>query len=508
MSENTDRILWSLLSRRAVEDADVILLEGAGKVLSAAQLVMEVSRLAETLGDLQISALALWADNGPAWIVVDLACQLAGVRLVPLPLFFSSAQVQHGLLSAGVDALASDSSAIEELLPESIKTTIEKIDPTDSQCVGLTLYRLPPQSCQVPEGTGKITFTSGSTGEPKGVCLSSGHQLRVAQSLADILNLKAVRHLCLLPLSTLLENVAGVYAPLLSRGQVIAPSLKELGLQGSSKLDISALTSAFSRYQPETVILVPELLRALVLAAKVGWQPPDSLRFVAVGGARVAPDLIQDARACGLPVYEGYGLSECASVVSLNTPEHDLPGSAGLPLPHLKVVAEQGELLVFESGFLGYLNEPESWNRPPVATGDLGSLDADGFVRIEGRKGNRLISSFGRNISPEWVESELLVGSLLAQVVVVGDSRPFCSALLYPLSIDTSEQKIQGWLDAVNQRLPDYARVGEWLRLPRPLTFVDGFLTSNGRPRREEISKFYRAEIDALYKDQQESSLA
>jgi long-subunit acyl-CoA synthetase (AMP-forming) len=133
------------------------------------------------------------------------------------------------------------------------------------------------------------------------VCLSAGHPQRVASSLAQVLELPGVRHLCLLPLATLLENVGGVYAPLLSRGSVLLPYLDAVGLLGSSGLDLARLTGAVDHHQPHSLILVPALLQALVAALGRGW----------------------------LPVYEGYGLSECASVVSVNTPSDDRPGTAG-----------------------------------------------------------------------------------------------------------------------------------------------------------------------------------
>lgn len=102
-------------------------------------------------------------------------------------------------------------------------------------------------------------------------------------------------------------------------------------------------------------------------------------------GARVAAELIHSARALGIPAYEGYGLSECASVVSMNTPQHDQPGSCGKPLSHLQIqLAEDGELWVRGNSALGYIGEPltDEW----LATGDLATLDEQGFLCIVGRK--------------------------------------------------------------------------------------------------------------------------
>ena len=176
-------------------------------------------------------------------------------------------------------------------------------------------------------------------------------------------------------------------------------------------------------------------------------------RFVAVGGSRVAPELIDKARGVGLPVYEGYGLSECGSVVSLNVVGHTRTGTAGRALPHARLDIDDGEIIVRGSAMLGYVDQPESWNPREIRTGDLGHIDSDGFVHIDGRASNLLITSFGRNISPEWVESELLAGPLLAQAVVVGDARPWCAALVYGTAASSSDADIGAWIQQVNLRL-------------------------------------------------------
>jgi long-subunit acyl-CoA synthetase (AMP-forming) len=325
-----------------------------------------------------------------------------------------------------------------------------------------------------------------------------GHPQRVAASLAQVIDLPGVRHLCLLPLATLLENVGGVYAPLLSGGEVLLPPLADVGLHGSSGLDVARLTGAIDHHLPHSLILVPALLQALVAAIHRGWRPPGSLRFVAVGGARVAPALIEAARRGGLPVYEGYGLSECASVVSLNTPGADRPGSAGRPLPHVSVTVEDGELVVAGSGFLGYLGAPQGWHPQQVRTGDLGHLDADGYLHVHGRRDNLIVTAFGRNVSPEWVEAALLAGPLIHEAVVFGSGQPRCVALIGapPASGD---QAIDTWVRRANASLPDYARIAAWARLPAALAATPGLLTGNGRPRRAAIAAHYADTLSALY---------
>ena len=485
----------SALAERACRDPEAIVLIGSEQVFTAKTLHAQVLLCAEQLHTARITSLALHADNGPLWIIVDLACQYAKIRLVPLPLFFSAGQREHALNSSGVDAIISQ----ETILASSNVVEIDCLRLTNLNCQQLTTRNI-----TLPDGTDKITFTSGSTGEAKGVCLSNQQQLSVAEGIVERLQLSDTCHLCLLPLSTLLENIAGVYAPLLANGCVITPPLSDLGMHGSSTLNMEKLLTRLTRYQPNSLILVPELLLALVQACEKGWQPPQSLLFVAVGGGKVSSALLQKAREHGLPVYEGYGLSECSSVVCLNAPGQERIGSVGKPLSPHSVYTKDGEIQTKSNAFLGYVNDPVSWGQNAVATGDLGYIDDEGFVFIEGRLGSRLISSFGRNISPEWVESELLAGPLLAHAVVVGDAKPYCAALVQPRKPDTNREEIEQWINTVNQQLPDYARIQRWHCFDQPLTRDRQLLTSNGRPRRQAIQQQLANEISSLYKGHDE----
>ncbi|MDX2412172.1 MAG: AMP-binding protein [Woeseiaceae bacterium] len=462
---------------------DIVLQSGA-KAVSRLELLLAVEGLAKQLRILNVKSVALYADNGIDWILTDFACRVLGIRIVPVPLFFSAAQIKHTISSSGATALISDQQNVENLICATVGQPF---------CGMTSLYTLEAsEPVALPEGTQKITFTSGTTGSPKGVCLSAEQQAAVATAIAAAASKDNPKHLCVLPLSTLLENLAGVYAPLLSGGSVNAPSLADVGLAGSSGLDIKQFLHCITEHQPNTMILVPEMLNALTEATECGWRPPSSLHFVAVGGGKVSPELLRRARAAGLPAYEGYGLSECASVVTLNVPGADHIGSVGQPLPHVSVQIEQGEIVVRGSEFLGYAGQPDSWNAAPLRTGDLGHIDDDGFVFVSGRAKNQLISSFGRNISPEWVESELLAGSLLQQVVVIGDARPYCVALVEPRNAATTDADIDAWMRSANQKLPDYARVVDWHRVTAP--------------QRATIESDYSVEIEEMYATKAEAS--
>lgn len=438
----------------------------------------------------QVSRVAIAMDNTIEWVLFDLACQAAELCCVPVPSFFSPQQTAHLLNKSGIELMLTQTS-----------NSPTNNDAIDSPFEGVYVSRLTVQNKpQIPTGTNKITFTSGTTGSPKGVCLSNESQLNVAHSLADAVALQDVRHLCLLPLATLLENIAGVYSPLLVGGTIVLASQEERGFSGSRLTQPQQLLALISQQQPTSLILVPELLSLLVGACLQGWKPPQSLRFIAVGGGKVAAGLVQKAHALGLPVYQGYGLSECASVVSLNTPEQEDQASAGAVLPHNQLHIEQGELVITGNLFLGYLNQPESFYPQEVRTGDLVSL-TNGFLSIDGREKNIIINSFGRNLSPEWVEAELMATGYFREALVFGEAKPYCGALLSPAATHITEEQIQQVVSMVNQHLPDYARVGTWIPLEQPLMTIPGMVTATGKPIRDKILANFADQIEPLYQD-------
>lgn len=491
------------LLRLAVDQSPgrVVLQDSTGAV-TAVELLARVQELALHLTSERYSRVGLLCENGVDWIVADLACQFARVCLVPLPTFFSEAQRSHVIDAAGIELLLQDRAHRPVGTGEVAEAATAPLPGT------VDLHPSRPGSDRfvaVPADTAKITFTSGSTGTPKGVCLSTQQCLKVAAALAQVVPVARPRHLCVLPLSTLLENIAGVYLPLLLDGSILVPTLQELGLAGSSGVDPTRFLAALDHWQPETLILVPQMLALLDAAIAGGWLPPSTLKFIAVGGGRVAPAVLARVRGAGLPVYEGYGLTECGSVVSLNVPGADRPGTSGRPLSHVSVSRQGGEITVAGNCFLGYLNDPSSWGQECVHTGDLGDLDDEGFMAVRGRSKNVIISTFGRNISPEWVESELLARAEIAQAVVFGDDRPYCTALLYAASMAVSEADLHRAITQVNAGLPDYARIQSWYRLAVPLRAETGLLTDNGRPRRTAIGKAFQNEISSLYSITEES---
>jgi long-chain acyl-CoA synthetase len=475
-----------------------IALQDQSDSLTYGELPLLIAQLAEQLRETAPQALAILADNGVSWALADLAALQAGVPIIPLPLFFSPAQMLHVLNTAGIDEVLTDQPS---RLLAAIQCPELEVRPFFGSLQRISLPAGCEASAALPDGTSKVTFTSGTTGEPKGVCLS----VEAMESVATSLQLASQasrhdRHLCLLPLSTLLENIAGIYTPLLAGATVCVPRLADVGLSGSSGLDVRRLLGALNEWQASTAIMVPQMLQAVVAAGQHGASMPSKLRYLAVGGAPVSSSLRDNAEALGLPVFEGYGLSECASVVAVSRPGESRPASVGKPLPHLRVeFADDGEIQIRGALWHGYLGDGEVSEL--IATGDLGHLDDEGFLYITGRKKNIFITSFGRNVSPEWVEGEVAAHPGIVQAAVFGEARPFNSAVIVPWP-GTTPAAIQAALDKANDRLPDYAQVRAWVIANEPFTPANQLATANGRLRRELIHGRYAQQIDTLYQSQ------
>lgn len=471
-------------------DAAAVAIDDGERRWTYAELDAEADLLAQRLKAEGTRVVATLMDNAPAWIVADRAAAQAGVVHVPLPVFFTPEQVAHALGAAGVDTVLT--------LP-SIAARWPQVPAADATVAGLTLkmVRLPARSVPMAAGTAKITFTSGTTGSPKGVCLDAAALDKVAAGLVEAMEpLDIRRHLCALPFAVLLENIAGVMAPLRRGATCVTLPLQQLGLSGSSSFDAARFHTAVVAQQPHSIILLPQMLRVWAgYLMQTGQRAPASLKLVAVGGAAVGRKLLEAARALGIPAYEGYGLSEGASVQTLNLPGADRPGSAGRALPHAQLrVAADGEIEVAGALFSGYLGDtaaaPAWW-----PTGDLGQIDADGFVHIDGRKKHVLITAFGRNVSPEWVETALRSEHAVGQAVVFGDAQPALSAVLWPVRPDAPDATLQAAVDAANATLPDYAHVQRWVRGAADFSAASGLATANGRPQRAAVLQLH---ADAL----------
>jgi long-chain acyl-CoA synthetase len=478
--------LLEVLAQSSAQGGGAIALSDEAHSYSYEALHAEVKATAEELRDVLPGngPVAIVADNSSAWVILDLAFILLNRPLVPLPSFFTPEQRRSALSRAGASWLIGE----EEALAASRLRIANK---------PLYVTRLDARPVGLPDGTAKITFTSGTTGDPKGVCLSQSCMERVSISLVEAIGKeKAGIHLPILSLAILLENVAGLYTTLLAGGHYRALSQTTIGFAKPFEPNFDRLIGFLVENRVASAIMVPEILRGTMAALARSRTALPDMKFLAVGGARVSASLLGLAQRLRLPVYQGYGLSEAASVVALNTIESDRPGSVGKALSHVKLrLADDGEIQLHDPGFLGYVGEstaPELYS-----TGDVGALDADGFLSISGRKSNILITAFGRNISPEWIESELAARPAIYQALVCGEGSRRMSALIVPSLASAGSEPIAAAIGEANAKLPEYARIERWMVVP-PFTRQEGLLTANGRLQRDRIVKKYREAVDQL----------
>lgn len=461
---------------------DRVLLDTLEGSWSAARFEQAVASCARHLRSREVGVLATQLDNTVEWIVADAAARRSGAVHLPLPAFFTETQIAHALHAAGADALwlpatthARDATTLE--FGHGLAVREQRHGPS-------------PDRPTLPRGTRVVSFTSGTTGAPKGVCLGARQLDTIALSIGAVTEaLQIRRHLCALPLAVLLEHVAGVLAPIARGATVILRPLAQVGLGGPLSFEAARLDAVVRESEAHSVIVLPRQLRAWTawLHAQ-GRRAAPSLRLVAVGGAPVGEVNLLAARALGLPAYEGYGLCEGGSVQTLNLPGRERAGSAGRPLPHTRLrIGADGEIEIGGALGLGYLGESErigDW----LATGDLGRIDDDGFLHVTGRKQQVLVTACGRRVSPEWVETLLHQQSAIAQSVVLGDGQPRLAAVLWPSSAVHDDDALRAAVGRANSALPDYARIVRWVRARGEFTAAAGFATANGRPRRAAVA--------------------
>ena len=479
-----------------------IAIENNKNSVSYKELATQIKTTSDTLLTHRVSKLAINLPNGSEWAITDLSSLHANITSIPVPPFFSQEQFQHLLDDAQVTHIISDKDSLAQRQLEYDEIIIIQ---------GNKYYITTLLSAVTKENTLselKVSYTSGTTGHPKGVKLSTQAIETVTTSITQATAASANdRHLCLLPLSLLLENIAGLYVILGVGGTLIIPHQHELGFEGSSSFTVRTLFECLQKWNPTTLICVPQIAKALVIYAKqLGWRNT-SVRFIAVGGAPISNQLIDEAKLLGIPLYQGYGLTECTSVVSINTPLHQKSGSVGKLLPHIHYRNIKGEIYFKGATCNGYINQPSNSDDGFWKTGDIGHVDDDGYLFITGRKKTTYCTSFGRNVSPEWVESELLQINEFIQTVVIGEAKPFNIAiitLVLPLSVKDIMEKIK----LVNQKLPDYASIQKWIITDTPFSKENGLLSNAGVIRRHEITKAYQQQIANIYLHQSNETVS
>jgi long-chain acyl-CoA synthetase len=281
-------------------------------------------------------------------------------------------------------------------------------------------------------------------------------------------------------------------------------------------LGVGARTSRARREErsvPPLLALQQRLAERLVFA-KVRERLGGRLRLGVSGAAPLSTDVLEFFHALGVPVIEGYGLTECASSATINKPDDFRIGTVGQPVDGAEIrLADDGEILIHsDSVFAGYYMEPEAtaaaltedgWLR----TGDVGEVDANGFLRITDRKKDLIITAGGKNISPQNLENALTASRFVLQAIVVGDRRPYVTALL---TLDDAEvaassrepqELAQELVDDVNRDRTRVEQIKRFVVLPRDFSQEEGEVTPTLKLRRRVIHEHFVDEIERLYAD-------
>ena len=542
--------------------------------------------------------VAILAENRPEWVVVDFACALSGLPTVPVYPTLNAAQAQYILKDSGArwifcsthDQLAKVLSEWHEL-PDLEVAVLMGGEPKahgghavmrwkELMAAGASLEPRRPEvrawaAQRKPDDLLTIIYTSGTTGDPKGAMLSHGNLASNIHATLKVLQPhKGERCLSVLPLSHIYERMAGSYTMLycgvtifygqnhMTIGQDLQEIRPEIFLAVprifervySRVRDTAMAGGLMKRAVLSWALRVghcladhhfrgerPGLgLRALGFAAdrlvfsKVRVRTGGRIRLAISGGAALNPKVNEFFWSLGVPVHEGYGLTETSPILALNAPGKIGPGTVGHPLmqewegkPFLKL-ADDGEILVRGPNvMLGYWKNETATREVMDAegyfhTGDVGELDAGGRLKITDRKKEILVTSGGKNIAPQPIENLLCADKYIEQAVVIGDRQSFIAAIIYPhfpalklwathkhlkfkneealVALPEVQAKFKRQVGHVNAKLAKYERVRKVLLIAHEMTPENGLLTPSLKVKRRMVNAFYKDRIEALYR--------
>lgn len=550
--------------------------------ISAAEIYRSVVGIARTLqqwGVAKGDRVAILSENRPEWTITDFAVLALGAVTVPIYSTQTPQQTSFVLSDSGAGVIAvSTETQLQKVLTIQQHTPIEHILVMDAVETAHAMHLQPlmlrgPEGADAefdalalsvqPEDLATIIYTSGTTGAPKGAMLTHGNMAsNVACSMdAFGFGLKDEVSVSFLPLS--LVTARHVDFALLYRGVTLAYCP-----------DIAHLPTALTEVRPDIFIAVPrvyEKVRQQVIlkttrfpasaiyrwALSVGeanraktlsgmrptglsWRLANRLVFSKVrtgmggraeefisGGAPLGKELAEWYADIGIPIHEGYGLTETSPVIAVNTPKAHKLGTVGKPLANVEVrIADDGELLVRgPSVFKGYWNRPEdtrnAFEGDWFKTGDIGDVDAEGYLSITDRKKDLIKTSGGKFIAPQPIENSLKLNPLIGTAVVFGDRRKFPAVLIAPHfpaledwaranQIDFASRenlvtnaKVQALYEGIiadlNQNLARFEKLKRVLLVPEELSAADGTLTHTFKVRRRGIEERYRTLIDDMY---------
>ncbi len=421
----------------------------------------------------------------------------------------------------------------------------------------------------LPDDLASLMYTSGTTGLPKGVALKHKMLLNVVEMIREINPVEKGDHSVIyLPMSHVLQRVSnysnyyqgiiGYFAPVITelistcqvahpRGLIGVPRVFEkihsrimAGLEEApptrQKLFKRALEVGKKRSKlvqaneavPLTVRLQHALFERLVYSKLRERIFGKKIEYLSSGAAPISVELIEFYDAIGLPIFEGYGLTETCSPITVNYPENRKIGTVGPALPGSEVkIAPDGEILLKGPNvFEGYYNNPEATKAAFTEdgwfkSGDIGQLDEHGFLRVTDRKKNIIITAAGKNIAPAPIEQKLLQHPLIGQVLVYGDKRKYLVALLTldPENVAVwAEQQgksshnstdlasdpdlvaeINTFVQGVNAKLARYETIKQFRILREEFTTENGLLTASFKIKRRVVETHYEALLSGMY---------
>lgn len=449
--------------------------------------------------------IGLVATNSIEWIAADLALLKLGVCEVPVPMAFTAEQAENLLRSCSYVLVDEQGShQIKEWAKERPKIAeipsifLPQIGESDAA------HSAPEQSSV--RSLCKVIHTSGSTSNPKGVRITIDGLDAVIHSLSSLVNPDYYKnYLSVVPFSLLIEQICAIYIPFTLGGAVsLLPKSKPvLGERGSSTKSIVNFTP---KVQPSALTIPPALVAAYVDVAhqnqRLGPRELSTLLFgaptaplIAAGGGSVSKALLTALADRGIDIFQGYGLSEASSVVCWNTPNTNKFGTVGRPLPHISYqIEDDGELKISSVALCdGYETlDPSACpiKESVLYTGDIASVDDDGFISIIGRKKNLIITAAGRNVSPEPIESMLKESSEVIDVIVVGEGKELLSAIVI-LKNESEKENVEKKLrSTVEQSLSHIEQISTFIFLEDSPSLRETLFTITGRPKRDIAQEF------------------
>ena len=424
--------------------------------------------------------------------------------------------------------------------------------------------------CINPSDMLTLIYTSGTTGVPKGVMLSHNNILTNIQYLSDQSGTVSQDEVFLsfLPLSHILERTSGYYMVLRNGAlMAFADSIEKIAenmmeVQPTMMVSVPRLfekiyhrifenvhqmpvakkklfhwaletgkkfvTAKYLHKQPSTALGAKYALADRVVFSKLRERFGGNMKLFCCGGAPLDKTINEFFWVIGIPIYEGYGLTETSPAISFNSAAHVRFGSVGVLLDETEVkIALDGEILVKGSQvMLGYYNDPaataEAMQDGWLKTGDIGRLE-DGFLYITDRKKELIITAGGKNIAPQPLENELKMDKYLSSAFVHGDRKPYLTALLVPnlerlleyakehhidyfdmddLVMREPVQKLfEQRIAEINGRLPQYETIKKFVLLPRDFSIENGELTPTMKLRRKVIYEKHKQKIEDMYID-------